>query len=434
MSRISALLVLSLCACDNQNQPVAGPTDASVPEAQVVVDSSSAADAAREPFAQCPAPPLLADGVTLQANVLSWDAQAIGDSDCPLLALDRLVASARLICSGENSHGVLEAKQLHAALARYLVLKHNVRVIAVEYGLARMDAWQRALEADDERLLVGHMKRHSELPFWRAVAGLRRAGAPTLRFAGFDIAVTLTDAIDNTLSFLQRVDAEYGKQIEPDLRGALIKANQAAQQIKSRINERRASYVTTVGDAVVDRQLWNLDNLIAAFSFYTRMDTNDFWAANAEFREPALYSNTQRILATLKPGEKMLMVTHNLHCSKNLALGTNADGQSVDAVGTTLSKTLGQSYAAIGQLYGGGNESQGLTASAYPEWPNTLEVELMRNTTAPLLLLPIRGKPFGVDLERSWWTIYGWAQEAHQMSALYDAIGWVRQVTPDHDL
>lgn len=376
---------------------------------------------------------------------LAWEDGDDHPAHCAFRALDSALEGKRIICSGENDHGVSETMRWHAALARYLVHQWGVRVIALELDAASVAHWNRYLTsgdpedlaagfADSSGTLADSLDAEGFVESLRAVQAELPAGE-RIRLTGYDVAVARGTTIEALLEFLDRVDPA-GVEAWAATWNSRDYAEAAAQTdlLVARIEEQRDAWV-----AATDEESWlaartNAANLRDGLLFIDRYMRGDFGGGNADFREPGMIRNVEDFAAALEGEERLLLIGHNLHCTKSTpASGASSISQS-PALGTHLamSETWGPQYFMLAQLYQRGRHNvlgrTGIEAMAFDSGSASLAGALEPLTDAPALLIGTNAATPRMD---DFHNLKAFGTTSYQLvpAAQFDGILWVREVS-----
>src|SRR5262249_9689282 len=149
----------------------------------------------------------------------------------------------------------------------------------------------------------------------------------SLRLEGFDIAVQP--------QLTRQALLEYVQQVAPDEVGSwsdalplakagvdFLAAADSAEKLRAQIDTDSVAYQKITGVDAWLRARRNADNLSDGYRFLALYSGGgDFWAADAQYREPGLIRNTMEILGRLQPGERVLLVSADEHCGKSFDVG-----------------------------------------------------------------------------------------------------------------
>ena len=380
--------------------------------------------------------------VGVELAPMSWSTDDDHSAMCALRALDVPLADKRVVCSSEDDHGVAESSRWHASLARYLVHRSHVRVIAYEMSGADAEAWNRYIESGDEADLekgfdgTAHSLEDVEengqfIEALRAIQ-LELPEGEHLRFVGFDIAVQTNVTLAAVKAFLEVVDpSEAADWVAQLSTGSYQTRAAAAGELVAQIVDDESAY-TAASDAETYRKgRRDARNLEDGFEFLVYYSQGDFGTGNAKYREPGLIRNMEEILANTPDGERVMMVSHDIHCAKHMpASGTDHIDVS-PALGTHLaqSTTWGPLYSVIGQLYQEGTDTTFEGPVSFVTAPNGIEKAIGKATAADALLVSTTSTL--VDFHKSW----GWFANGQHAGTVnpfeqFDGIIWLRHVTP----
>ncbi len=283
----------------------------------------------------------------------------------PLPPLDELADHARVIALGEATHGSREIADLRFALTRYLVQRHHVRLVAIEYSTSRLailNTWALGgpvKDADVQRALnSGWIGRRTlgDLVRW-----LREWNA---RHPGDRVRLVGVDPQDNERArgeLFTVLRAAYGDSgiagLDSAMREVAVADSEAWVFGDSRISA--ATYRTLVevaarleSDApLLVRQLGS-DSVDAARDAARQLvQSADFNAEGRSLRSRDWYmaANLMRAVDAAPAGTRAVFWTHNAHAS----LAADRAPQARTS-GAFLRAALGCDYRALATSFGEG--------------------------------------------------------------------------------
>lgn len=302
--------------------------------------------------------------------------------------LDELAGHARIIALGEATHGSRELADLRFAVTRYLVQRHGVRLVAIEYSanrLAILNAWALGgpvKDADAQRALnSGWIGRRTlgDLVRWLREWNAKHPGDP-VRLVGVDPQDNERARAD----LLAVVSAAYGEGGIEGLDSAIHEVAVADSQAwvfgDSRISA--PTYRTLVevaarldSDApLLVRQLGSDAVEAARDAARQFVQFADFNAEGRSIRSRDWYmaANLMRAIDSAPAGTRAVFWTHNAHAS----LAADRAPQARTS-GAFLREALGCDYRALATSFGEGafvaqrpNDSQDrLEVSSLPPAP-----------------------------------------------------------------
>lgn len=386
----------------------------------------------------------LASSVELPA--LDWDGGDEHAAHCAFRALDAALEGKRIVCSGENDHGVSQSSRWHAALARYLVHAANVRTIALEMDAASVAHWNRYLTSGDASDLAkgfegsrGSLGDSVEME--RLVEALREVQAELpegerLRLTGYDVAVQPAPTIEALADFLERVEPEA---VETWTSGWEVRdfgdAAAHAELFLSELEQKRDAWI-----AATDEESWhaawtNASNIHDGFRFLEEYARGQFGRGNSRYREPGMIRNAETLAARLGEGERLLLVGHNFHCARSMPASGAGSITESPALGTHLarSETWGSQYLVLGQLYLRGAHNSlttaGIAASPFDSGASSLAGLLAESTEAPALLIGTDATEPRMDVSQDV-RPFGTHSAMLVPREQFDGFLWVREVEP----
>ena len=378
-------------------------------------------------------------GDPLALPAIDWAADdGIAQATCALRALDAAIEPARVICLGENAHGVSQSSRWHSVVSRYLIHRWNVRTIAHELPGASSDAWGRFVAtgepaelengfADSAGSLADSVELERLVQAFRDVQ-LELGEGQTIAITGFDVAVQDKSTRASLVAYLEQANPSGAAAHESALTtGDYLERADAADAIANEIDDNADAYAALT-DAVSTR-LARRDalNLADGYRFLDRYSAGDFWVGNKRYREPGMIRNIGSLIAELPADERLLLISHNGHCGRDMsASGIPAQAATWPAFGTHYATELGAAYFVLGQVYGGGTQLMiGGTEEPIDVAIDSLEELLNGAIEGPASLFATSTDAF--DLSQSY--------DMENMSAVvpseqFDALLYLRAVEP----
>ena len=389
-------------------------------------------------LADCPGEATtLGDPLALPAIDWTSDDGAV-EATCALRALDAVVEPTKIICLGENAHGVSESSRWHAIVARYLVHRFHVRVIAYEAPGASSDAWGRYVTggdaeelengfADSKSSLGDSIEQEHLINAFRDVQ-LELPEGDALRVTGFDVAVQDKATRASLVAYLEAANpAGAEAQVSALGSGDYLERAEAADEIAAAVEADAGAYAELTSEAATKAALRDALNLADGYRFLDRYTEGDFWDGNKRFREPGMIRNIGTLLSELAEGERMVLISHNGHCGRDMSSsGDPSEAATWPAFGTHFASELGADYYVLGQVYGSGKQ---LTINGTEQLihspDGSLEALLNDTITTPASAFATSTSAF--DLGQSY--------DMENMAAVvpaeqFDAMIYVRDVTP----
>ncbi len=154
-------------------------------------------------------------------------------------------------------------------------------------------------------------------------------------------------------------------------------------------------------------------------------------------REKNMYHNVQYILSEMKPHDKLVLMGHNRHLSKNInnikrAGAAPPGGYLVPSLGTYLNKLFPDQVFSIWMLHNRGQSAQPFTqlSKSYTPHPQSLNTALAQ--VGPVFLLPTFSHGKRASLLHKMTNIVGIYNQVFQatVSEQADAIFFVDEVSP----
>lgn len=322
--------------------------------------------------------------------------------------------------------------------SRYLVHRWNVRTIAYEAPGASTDAWGRyVVSGDEEELENGFADSKSSLGDSVEQENLVQAirdvqlelpEGEAIRLTGFDVAVQDKATRASLIAYLEVADPEGAEAHESALgSGAYLDRAEAADAVASDIEDNASAYAGLTSEDATKAALRDALNLADGYRFLDRYTAGDFWDGNKRFREPGMIRNIGTLVSELPAGERMILISHNGHCGRDMSSsGIPSQASTWPAFGTHYAAELGADYYVLGQVYGEGKQLtiNGTKQSiAHPS--GSLEDLLNDIITGPASVFATSTGAF--DLSQSY--------DMENMSAVvpadqFDGLLYVREVTP----
>jgi erythromycin esterase len=327
---------------------------AAVKSDRILLDRDAIVDLVLEPRNPpgMPPPDAVVDWARQHAVALSSVEPGSGFED--LEPLRAMVAGARLVGIGEASHGTHEFRALSRRLLEFFVERMGFRAVVVEdsfaEGLADGD-YVRGAGVDDAH--------RSPLLNWIRKRNKGKAEADKLRYFGNDLrqpARSVTALAQALRSVDEKLWAEVEAGLEPladdwstfiDVQFEAPRSPRqdatlaAAEKVAARLDERRRSDVQKLG-----AERWALARVHAHVlaDFARLMKTKTF-----EVRDRSMAENTVRLLDTLGPGARAVVLAHNVHVQKV------APGPGEGPQGKHLRDLLGDGYFVFGTAFDHGS-------------------------------------------------------------------------------
>ena len=428
MCALVCLGPLALNGCDESS---------ATPDAEVPVDAAAPAIDASDAGPGCPAEGSFLTGVPLAAPDVG--SEAVAAAVCDLQGLDEPLVGTRVVCSGENDHGVAEASLLHGLVARYLALEAGELVVAFEGTEASGAHWDRYVETGDEAWLergfvdyarsLGDVEEKEALVrFLRAIDAELPAGG-RVRITGFDIAVQPVETRLSLLAYVERVAPDEVVMWRSGLEGSdydMVAAQ--AEALHAQLGANELEYV-----AATDREAWERArrdalNIRDGAKFISLYFDGRFSVGNATYREPGMVRNIEDLLARTPETTPVLLVAHNRHCARDLIVGADESGASTPSFGTHLARsaTWGDRYFVLGQRYSSGfHRTADADSEPFPLVPETVEAAIESTTEADGMLLSV--ETTRIDMSLSYRDTQGYP--GYVPAAQYDGVLWLRTVT-----
>jgi erythromycin esterase-like protein len=430
---VATTLLLALAAC---------PEDAAMPDGRDPEGAGGAggagAEAPADPLglAQCEeAPAPFGEPASLPS--IDWQVPDDTALMCSLRTLDAVVEPAKVICLGENSHGVSESSRWHAAVVRYLVHRWNAREISLEIPSASVDHWERFvndgdpadLEAgfDTQGTLADTVEMELEIQALRNIR-LELGQSASLRVSGFDIAIQSQLTIDHLLGFLQQVDPGQTAAAQSSLTtGSYDSRAEAADGLALRIEQNATEYAAATTAAAVELGVRDARNLADGFRFVAIYNKGQYDVANKLHREPGLIRNLTTRIGRLAEGERLVVISHNGHCGRAMSASQNpSEYLDYPSLGAHFSSALGSELVVIGQVYGDGQQLL-IDHSTNPINPSIgyLEFLLNGNISGDVALFSTNATFVDLTNEYDMWNI-----DPIVPAEQFDAMLYVRTVSP----
>jgi len=354
--------------------------------------------------------------------------------------LDGALARKRVVFLGEPDHYIHEKYAFRLIMIEHLV-KKGWRHIGMEMGRSDGQRLDRYLQTGDETFLdrmaaygceeykrsdrddepsglfarVKERLEASRAAFWaeerRFAAALleinrsREKGTPPVRFFGFDVDLVPDCGYGDLEAILAAADSPT--PLADSLHGALQRiAGETREEeverltrVVEKVQKQKAALVELLGEAGSELFSRTLSSLRDSFAITARVfhtaSPVELMDALAQ-RETVMFRHFDEYMEGLGQGEKVILMGHNLHLSKDSEwLSGGRLGEPVAlwrTIGTHVAESLpGQAYS-IWLLYDHGQNSGYLSADGavdIPSKPDSVEHLLARAGTN--FLLPLEG-------------------------------------------
>jgi erythromycin esterase len=283
-----------------------------------------------EQVKSAPAPKAVVDW--LRGNAIRLNTVEAGHGFADMQPLKAVVGNARIVALGEATHGTREFFQLKHRMLEFLVSEMGFNVFAIEANLPEARAVNNFVlegKGDPAAALAG-------LYFWTwnteevldMIRWMRRynqdpSHARKIKFYGFDMQ-TPTVAAQNVLAYLNRVDPEYAKTVEPilsrfDSSKVLGYSKQPQEILQStaagiaealkRFDDKEQDYVRV---STTTDYHWARQNLRVVSQAEQQLRHEE---RGLMVRDRSMADNVKWILDTEGPGAKMVLWAHNGHVS-----------------------------------------------------------------------------------------------------------------------
>ena len=339
-----------------------------------------------------------------------------------------------------------ETTRWNAALIRYLVHHWGVRVIAYESDAAGTAHWNRYLTSGDSAdleegfegtkgSLAETMEAEYLLESLRAIQA-ELPEAERLRLTGYDIAVQPGTTMLALLDYLEQVAPEEVADwiARWDYRRVPFReAAVAVEELLAQLDANRDAYVAIAGEPSWNAARIDAGNLRDGFNFLQHYAKGDFGTGNATYREPGMIRNTEELASGLGEGERLLLISHNLHCARRMPASGSRSIDESPALGTHLarSETWGPQYAMIAQVYEHGQHNVAgapIELEDFDSIDESLAGSIETVTDAPALLIGTDSTLVPMD-ERIDLAPFGISRKMGVPADQYDAVLWVRDVS-----
>ncbi len=398
------------------------------------------------------APP---DGATRDTAIVAWaqeHAVQIPSLDAeqvdPALgrAIDRLIKGKRVVFLGEPDHFIHEKYDYRLMLIRHLRTRGFTR-IGMEMGLADGKRVDQYLTSGDESHLsrvaiLGYdgdirTDRDDAIPgfgddsnpefreivssetvwFYRQLRSLnarRPSGTRPLRWFGFDVSMKLGGGYVDAAAILKPHAGHPAvvklfdllKRVPSETRQAEIERLDRCAQF---VMANRKNLIAAIGDDAVFELSQSIDNLAESLR---AIDAIRLPPGNAERmeglsrRERVMCRRLDELLSRLPKDEKIILLGHNLHLSKDSPTIKLGDTPMWPSLGTHLAKKLPGEVLAIWLLYDHG--THGSIRDTPPARPIAATQEMLEQTLARVgrtYLLPLPTRVSAAD----------WLNEEHTL-------------------
>lgn len=387
---------------------------------------------------------------------------------------DKLLENKRVVYLGEEDHWIHEKSDYRLLLLRYLISR-GFRFIGEELGWSDGIRIDRYMEMGDEAHLekiatygyrgelrndredkaTGILKSSNQnypvSEFKREQLRLTRAlrdicidyanDNGRIHFFGFDIDAVAGGGykdieeilnpykdepdVSHILSLLSRVP---GETLEAEINRLRI--------VSDTMNSMEANLRKLLGEKQNNMLVECVITLMDSFEFNrianSAMNYNELNIAMAA-REEVMYRHVKFILSRMKPTDKLVLMGHNRHLSKNIELINNVGasppgGKLVPSIGTYINRLLPEEVFSIWQLHDRGSSSHPYTelSRKYESMPGSLNSVLAQ--IGSNYLLPTNG----FQIFNKYMDIHGIYNAIYntKISQQADAIFFIGEVSP----
>ena len=366
-----------------------------------------------------------------------WAQDNMQDLKCAMHAFDSVVSDARIVCSGESTHGIAESWRIHAALARHAILDLGFRGIAIELVSADVDAFNAFVEGGDEAdLTKGFAETRGTLAnaleqeqFYRELRNVRLElpADQHLTLSGIDIAVQTKTTLGALLAYMTEVQPDEAPNWETRLtQGSYADKAAAAAELVAELDANQDVYLAASSSAQWQRAKRDALNLEDGLNFLVFYTDNDFATGNATYREPGLLRNLEAVIAAST--NRVLLVAHAQHCAKDYVIGQKEDLSDSPSVGTAFATAHPGTYSVIAQLYAEGSERQLNQAAPAEFTADGIERSLAEIAPGDQYAIATSSTAYDFtqpDYFRIW-------EDEEVPARQFDGLIWLRRVTPSH--
>jgi len=336
------------------------------------------------------------DGESVAA-ALATHATPLGTTD-PLAAfpnpagLDTALGNARIVGLGEATHGTRDIFRLKHRLIRYLVVEHDLRVVALEANAPEtlaIDEYVVHGRGDPREALAGiyfwtwNVEAVLDLLVWLREFNEGRPLADRVRFHGLDIQYT-TGAVSRLRSYFETVDAALPDRFEADLdavddggtnpdRGDQVEkrreaAERVAAAVRERLDEHRETYIARAGERawhLARRHATIIERATAyrqARADYRRSAETDGEGEEAgpetverllRIRDRAMADSVEWLLE-FEDADHIALWGHDAHINRSKH-AVRGRAIATTPMGGYLAERHGSDYLAVGFSVGGGS-------------------------------------------------------------------------------
>lgn len=315
------------------------------------------------------------------AHKLQHSDSAIGDAD--LLPVKKMIGDAKVVALGEPAHGYHEPLAFRNRLFRYLAEHYGFTTIVLEAGMAQSRAAAdyvaggagTARDAAAKLSIAGPAPETVALLEWMRSYNADPAHVVKLHFYGMDIelvgfpgdTVTSHAALDEALSYLQKVDPEQASRLTTALAPYLPRISVKKYPLLSESEHNRLTNIIDELIAVLSRERtryikassndtyeWAYHSAIVALQTDNMVRITppdqpgkippDAWkTVNA--RDSAMAENVRWILEQARGG-KVLVFSHNAHVKNEVTVGSvwDAFAKPPNSTGLYLRSMIGHLF------------------------------------------------------------------------------------------
>jgi len=290
----------------------------------------------------------------LEENVVPL-ASSGPDVAAPNLAvLGDLIGDARIVGLGEATHGTAEFWQMRQKITRYLVEEMGFTAVLHEASFADAVYVDRYVTRGEGTALEAHAKLRSwryqemqDLIAWmRQYNEARPAGAPELRYVGYDCALPgWAGAIELLTAYVAGVDPGAEADVRTHLEGNTV---DDARWVVALLETRAEDYIAASDPEAYALALRIAQNLEPSVEV---LDALYSGGPDLEIRESFNIENVAWILEHVAQGGRVVIWAHNFHVGNTWLPDGDTEAQML---GSRLKERYADDYYVIGsEFYGG---------------------------------------------------------------------------------
>jgi erythromycin esterase len=336
-------------------------------------------------------------------QAIALDLADAGGNSREIALLDTIIADARIVALGEQTHGSAEFRKMWLRLLEHLIVRKGFGVVAIESGWPESDIIDRfirlgegdASTATRSLYFPWRTEEIRDIIAWLRQLNMRRAGQPPVSFAAFDFEspAGTVKCVTDVFGKLSQADQQElqrlyhgANQVGADTPVKTELRDQAAAALK--LVEARHEAIVAASSSAEFRRVRHCASLVHLA--HER-------SIKPQIRDSVMADNVRWLMEEAYPDQKIIILAHNGHVG-TYELGT--DGEP--AMGAHLRERFADQMLVLAQATNDGyalaypvKDGALLPGGAWapmklgPAAPNSVEA-LLREVELPRLLLDLR--------------------------------------------